>query len=116
MSDDIPGIDWSTAEVDKARLTVVVGGRHSAAWTERLEEVVDRLGRSGNRWGEIEVGKKKLRVDAVERGAEADLRHFLETAVLQANADAPPKATKNSGGERSDADQEMTDVFRTFAD
>jgi hypothetical protein len=116
MSDDIPGIDWSTAEVDDGRLTVAVGGRHSAAWTERLEEVLDRLGRSGNRWGEIKVGKKKLRVDDVERGAEADLRHFLETAVLQANADSPPKTSKESGGDRSDADEEMTDVFQSFAD
>ena len=116
MSDDMPGIDWGTAEVDDGRLTVVVGGRHSKGWTERLEEVLERLGRSGNRWGEIEVGKKKLRVAAVERGAEADLRHFLEAAVLQVNADEPPKANKNSGGERSDADQEMTDVFRSFAD
>jgi hypothetical protein len=79
MPDDIPGIDWSTAEVDDGRLTVEVRGRRSSAWTERLE------------------------------------RHFLETAVLQANADAPPKAPKASG-ERSDADQAMTDVFRSFAD
>ena len=116
MSDDIPGIDWSSAEVDDGRLTVAVGGRRSSAWTERLEEVLERLGRGGNRWGEIEAGKKKLRVDAVERGAEADLRHFLETAVLQANADEPPKEAKKSGGERSEADQEMMDVFRSFAD
>jgi hypothetical protein len=115
MSDEIQGIDWSTAEVDDGQLTVEVGGRHSKDWTERLEQVLEQLGRGGNRWGEIEVGKKKLRVDAVERGAEADLRHFLETAVLQANADAPPKASKTSDGERSDADQEMTDVFRSFA-
>jgi hypothetical protein len=116
MPDDLPGIDWSSAEVEDGRLTVAVGGRHSSGWTERLEEVLERLGRGGNRWGEIEAGKKKLRVDAVERGAEADLRHFLESAVLQANADAPPKEAKKSGGERSEADQEMTDVFRSFAD
>ncbi len=116
MSDDIPGIDWSSAEVDDGRLTVAVGGRRSAAWSERLEEVLDRLGRGGSRWGEVEAGKKKLRVDAVERGAEADLRHFLESAVLQANADEPPKEAKKSGGERSEDDQEMTDVFRSFAD
>ena len=65
------------------------------------------------RWGEIDVGKKKLKVDDVEPGAEADLRHFLETAVLQANADPPPNEKE---GERSDADQAMTDAFRSFAD
>jgi hypothetical protein len=115
MSDDAPGIDWSSAEVADGRLTVAVGGRHSAAWTERLEQVLERLGRDGNRWGEIEVGKKKLRVDSVERGAEADLRHFLESAVLQANADVPPKARKDAGAERTEADQAMTDTFRSFA-
>ena len=114
MSEDSPGIDWSSAAVDDGRLTVAVDGRHSAAWSERLEEVLERLGRGGSPWGEIDVGKKKLKVDGVQPGSEADLRHFLETAVLQANADAPPKERKDS--ERSDADQAMTDVFRSFAD
>jgi hypothetical protein len=115
MPEDAPGIDWSTAEVDGGQLTVAVEGRHSSAWVERLENVLERLRRDGNRWGEIEVGKKKLRVDAVEQGAEADLRHFLESAVLQANSDVPPKAAKDSSSERADADQQMTDVFRSFA-
>jgi hypothetical protein len=116
VADDSPSIDWSSASVDDARLTVAFGGPLSAAWTERLEEVLERLGRPTRRWGEIEVAKKRLRVDAVTRGAEADLRHFLESAVLQANADVPPKARKGKQSERSQDDQEMTDAFRSFAD
>jgi hypothetical protein len=116
MSEDAPGIDWSTAEVADGRLEVALGGRRSSAWAERLEQVLERLDRGGHHWGEIEIAKKKLRVDAVEPGAEEDLRHFLESAVLQANTDVPPKERKQSGGERSDADRQMTDVFRSFAE
>jgi hypothetical protein len=116
MADDDPGIDWSSASVDDGRLTVAFGGRQSSEWIERVQDVLERLGRPSRRWGAIEVGKKRLRVDAVTPGAEADLRHFLERAVLQANADVPPEETEGEQTERSRADQEMTDTFRSFAD
>jgi hypothetical protein len=43
--------------------------------------VIERRYRGGSGWGAIKVGKARLRVDDV------DLRHLLESAVLQANAD-----------------------------
>jgi hypothetical protein len=45
--------------------------------------------RGSERWGAIKVTKKQLRVDAVEPEAE---------------------------NERSDADEQMTEAFRAFAD
>jgi hypothetical protein len=116
MADDDPGIDWSSASVDDGRLTVAFGGRQSSEWIERVQDVLERLGRPSRRWGAIEVGKKRLRVDAVTPGAEADLRHFLESAVLQATADVPVEDEDDSDGERSDADQQMTETFRSFAE
>lgn len=63
----------------------------------------------------INVTKKQLRVDAVEPGTEADLRHLLESAVLQANSEFEDDDGE-ADDERSDADQQMTDAFRGFAD
>ncbi len=58
-----------------------------------------------------------MKVAGVTPGAEDDLRHFLEGAVLQANTDfAPDEAEEGGeGGERSEADETMTARFRSFA-
>ena len=85
-------IDWGSAEVDDGRLTVPLTGTPSKKWADTVSRVLDRLQR-GERWGEIKVTKKQLRVDAVEPGTEADLRHLLESAVLQANSDVRATTT-----------------------
>lgn len=114
-------IDWGTASVDDGQLTVTFEGKPSAEWRERFEAVVDRLRQSSAHFGEIKVGKGKLKVVGVEPGAESDLRHLLESAALQANADAARDDDDGDGDdgpddERSDEDQGMTDAFRAFAD
>jgi hypothetical protein len=106
-------IDWGSAEVDDGRLTVPVTGKASKKWADAVTRVLDRLQR-GERWGEIKVTKKQLRVDAVEPGTEAELRHLLESAVLQANSEFDDDAELED--ERSDTDQQMTDAFRAFGD
>ena len=117
MSDDIH-IDWGAAEVDGSRLTVPFTGKPSSDFKTQLSDVLDRL-RHGRGWGEIKVSKSKLRVADVEDGAESDLRHFLESAVLQANAnlaaDEDDEET-DSGDERSETDDRKTEAFRAFAD
>ena len=113
--DQVPYIDWKEAVVDAGRLTVPLAGKPGSDWTERFERVLGRLDRGGH-WGEIEVGKKKLRVDGVERGSESDLRHVLEGALLQANADLPAEAADDEPDDRSPEDREMTEAFRAFAD
>jgi hypothetical protein len=113
MSDDI-GIDWGSAAVDGGTLTVPFTAKPPAEWIDQLGQVIARLQRGGGGWDGVEVAKKKLRVDGVRPGAESDLRHFLESAVLQANADLA-EDDGGDGAERSGADREMTDTFRSFA-
>jgi hypothetical protein len=115
MSDEIR-IDWGAAEVDGGTLTVPYDGTPPADFKAQLTDVVERL-RGGGGWGDIKVGKSKLRVADVRDGAESDLRHFLESAVQQANAnlaDDDEDDEPASGGERSEADDRMTERFRAF--
>ena len=112
-------IDWGSASVDDRSLSVALAGEPSKEWVARVERVIERLyahgGDSG--WGEIKVSKKKVTVKDVADGAESDLRHLLESAVLQANTDLAADEDSEDGkrDERSEADQQMTDAFRAFA-
>jgi len=107
-------IDWSSADVREGRLTVAFGEKPTKEWVERLAQIVDRLARAGSGWSAIEVGKREVHVEGVEAGSEKDLRHFLESAVLQANADQESD-DEPSGATRSEEDQARTDAFRAFA-
>ena len=117
MTDEIR-IDWGSALVDGGRLTVPLAGKPSSEFKTQLADVIERLHRGGSAWGEVKVTKSRLRVDAVADGAEGDLRHFLESAVLQANANlaADEDDDAAAGDERSEADERMTDAFRGFAE
>jgi hypothetical protein len=109
-------IDWATAAVKDARLTVALSGSPPKGFAGELEHVIVRLATAGRPWGEVSVGKRKLHVDDIQSGSEGDLRHFLESALLQANAavgaepgDAPDEAAAGP-------DEQMAAVFRAFAD
>jgi hypothetical protein len=112
-------IEWAEASVEGARLTVPLTGEGGKAFKVALERVIERLQRAGSGWGAIKVGKAKLRVDDITAGSESDLRHFIEAAVMQANADVreddDDDEESGSGDERSEPDQAMTDAFRAFA-
>jgi len=112
--DQQPALDWGSASVDGATLTVPVAGEVPTGWTKRVKRVVERLERPGSGWGAVKVARKQLRVDAVTTGAEEDLHHLLESAVLQANTDL--REDEGSDEARSEEDQAMTDAFRAFAD
>jgi hypothetical protein len=117
--DDEIRLDWSAASVDGGRLTVPLAGKTSAHFKADLTAVIARLQGGGSAWGEIKVGKAKVRVDGVAAGDESDLRHFLESAVLQANANARADEEdddERSADERSESDQQLTDAFRAFAE
>ena len=107
-------IDWAEATVDGGQLTVPLAGEPTKEWAERVASVIDRL-HAGSGWGAIKVTKKKVTVADVTAGAEPDLRHLLESAVLQANADLAPTETSDGDDERSDDDVQMTEAFRAFA-
>jgi hypothetical protein len=118
MAEDEVTIDWGAASVEDGRLTVPLAGEPPPGFKSALAHVIERLSRGGSAWGEIKVGKARVRVDDVGAGAESDLRHFLEAAVLQANTDVRAEDDEDesgSGGERSEPDQAMTDAFRGFA-
>jgi hypothetical protein len=108
-------IDWADATVDGGQLTAPITGEPTKKWAERVMSVLERLHPGGSAWGAIKVTKKKVTVDDVTAGAEADLRHLLESAVLQANADLATPPEDDGEAERSDEDQQMTDAFRAFA-
>ncbi len=78
--------------------------------------MIARLATTGRRWGEVSVGKRKLHVDDVQDGAEDDLRHFLESALLQANAAVGAEPGDPADPEEGGPDAEMASVFRSFAD
>jgi hypothetical protein len=106
-------IDWATAEVTDGKLTVQLSGKPSKGWAERVGAIVDRLQSSGG-WN-VAVDEKRIEVEPVEPGSEADVRHFVEGAVLQANADFAPEESDDE--EQSDGSQEdvaMTEAFREF--
>ena len=105
----MPAIDWSGAEVRGAELTVPLTGKAPKAWRERAAAVVERRGRDG-----VEIKKGRLVVGGVERGGEPELRHLLESAVMQANADLGEQADEEPADEASEADREMTAAFRAF--
>jgi hypothetical protein len=108
-------IDWAAAEVVDGGLTVPWAGKPSKAWADHLDEIIGRLWRSGHGWESVKVTRKRLKVASVHAGAESDLRHFLEGAVLQCNADF--EADRPSDADASSpADDAMTATFRGFAD
>jgi hypothetical protein len=108
-------IDWASAEVKGGDLTVRLAGEANADWAERVQAIVERLDRTGSAWGATKVTKAEGTVEAVGAGAEADLRHLLDGAVQQANADYAPEAPDGTGDEPSEADSAMTEAFRSFA-
>ena len=109
-------IDWASAEVQDGDLTVALAGEPIAAWAKRMQAILERLDRPGSAWGAAKVTKARVEVEAVAAGAEADLRHLLDGAVQQANADFAPDEDGDAADERSEADGAMTETFRSFAD
>ncbi|HEX6620663.1 MAG TPA: hypothetical protein VF024_13440 [Solirubrobacteraceae bacterium] len=109
-------IDWASAEVRGGDLTVALAGEANAEWAERVQAIVERLDRPGSAWGAAKVTKAKVTVEAVGAGAEEDLRHLLDGAVQQANADFAPEEEDDAGEGPSEADTAMAEAFRSFAD
>ena len=115
------GIDWKAADVRDGRLRVPLSEGAHKEWVAALERVVERLERPGSGWGAVSASREGLEVADVAEGEESSLRHFLESALLQANTVAGGDPEDDDGGddaeeERSDPDRRMTERFRAFAD
>lgn len=113
-------IDWGSSDVEKARLTVKLTGASSKAWKARFESVLAMLGTAHNSWGAVRLTKHAIKVAGLQRGRESELRHFLESVVMQTNSDTEPKALAPEEGveddREPDADEQMARAFRAFAD
>ncbi len=117
-------IDWASAEVHDGDVTIELSGKNSKAWRERFETVLHLLEASGGGWGEVKLAKGSIRVKSLEPRAEGDLRHFLESLVVQVNAELPPAESEGHDYEEAAAeadhgailDAEMTATLRSFAE
>ncbi|HEY1687291.1 MAG TPA: hypothetical protein VGF95_00335 [Solirubrobacteraceae bacterium] len=112
-------IDWTSAEIKDGVLTVELDGESPRGWAKRFEAVLALLDHGLGDWGKITVTKQRIKVLDVREGAERDLRHLLESVLLQVNSDLAPDAEEGEESEDSDpqaeADRKMTDTFRGFA-
>jgi hypothetical protein len=113
-------LEWTSAQVKDARLSVGLEGELPDGWKESFERTATLLG--DGEWGDIQIKKGKVQVSDVVPGAEEKLRHHLEAIVAQANAHEEARqreAQQKDGGESpgdEDAprgpDAEMTERFR----
>jgi hypothetical protein len=119
-------IDWASAEVHDGDVTVELSGKNSKEWRERFDTVLRLLGPSGGGWGEVKLTKGSIRVESLQPQAEGDLRHFLESLVVQVNAELPDELGEGDGDDDEDGaeppdrgailDAEMTATLRSFAE
>lgn len=112
-------IDWASAEVREGTLSVELTGSASKGWSKQFDGVLRLLEQTGGGWEEISLRKKGIEVSAVRAGSEEELRHFLESLVLQVNSDLGGELDQPPPGLRRDrdesADEELTATFRSFA-
>ncbi len=120
MASDKPRwIDWRSAQIEDGTLTVELTGSPSKPWKARFEGVVAMLDTPHSGWDRVRLTKHGLEIRGVQRGDESALRHFLESVLLQVNAetdpDTPPQEQLEHGQEPPGADEEMAATFRGFA-
>jgi hypothetical protein len=113
-------IDWGSAEIRDGTLTVELTGRSSKTWNRHFAGVLGLLESSGGQWGDVEATKKGIEVEEVQEGSEGDLRHLLESAVLEVNSQLELDSDGSDSPSESDpqqaADQRMAATFRAFAE
>lgn len=104
-------------------LTVELAGASSRAWKTRFQGVLALLETPHSKWGEVVLTKEGIAVAEVRPGSESELRHFLESAVLQADSDTAPGAprgrdhdTEHPDDRRREQEEEeqMEATFRSF--
>ncbi len=112
-------IDWGSATIEDATLSVRLTGEASKQWRESFDAVLALLGRNHSQWGEITLRKNEVKVREVQQDAPPDLRHFLESIVQQVNSDLEPEEDEpgqTHDDPRQTADRELAATFREFAE
>lgn len=113
-------LDWSTAEVSDGKLTVGFSDRTPKKWREAFSKAVALL--SHDTWEVSELKQQSVRLGPIRLGEEERVRHFLESAVLEANAALVSEEELFADDHDDDeedagptADEELTAHFRAFA-
>jgi len=109
-------IEWATAEVRDGVLTVAVAGERPRGWAPRLRAVLALLTPPNRGWADIDVARAHITVADVREGAESDLRHHLDSALLQVSADLSETDGQGANDDESTFDGRMQQAFRSFAD
>lgn len=111
-------LNWSTAEVTDAELTVELEGAIPSNWKQSFKTTEKLLGGGTGEWDKVRLKKQTVRVSDVSPGSEDQLRHHLESLVEQANATTRPpdpnEAENEGDSERTTADEQMAKRFRSF--
>jgi hypothetical protein len=112
-------IDWSSAEVRDGALRVELTGPAAKRWGEHFDGVLALLAQGNGKWGEVTLTMKAVTVDGVSDGSEDELRHLLESVVLQVNSELglepDSDGTQPAQDPQKAADQRLTESFRAFA-
>jgi hypothetical protein len=120
-------IDWASAEVRDGSLTVELTGDAPKGWVKDFDGVLALL-QSGNQgWGGVTIRKNRIEVADVLEGSAEELRHLLESVVLQVNSDLEldagedisarqgEDAAESDRATRVAVDRGMAATFRSFA-
>jgi hypothetical protein len=112
-------INWRTAEMHEGGLTVELAREPPKGWVKHFRGVLALLEQNAGQWDEIRLSKRRITVSDVREGSEDELRHLLESACLQANADlrldGPEPSSEPQDDSQAEADQRMAESFRGFA-
>jgi hypothetical protein len=121
-------IEWASAEVRDGVLTVELSPDAPKGWGKDFNGVLALL-QSGNQgWGSVRLRKNVIEVADVVEGSEEELRHLLESVVLQVNSDLQldagdgvsagqgEDAAESDRAARQAADRAITATFRSFAE
>lgn len=112
-------INWRTAEIHERSLTVELAGEMPKGWGKHFKGVLALLEQNSGQWEKIGLRKDRIMVTGVRAGSEDELRHLLESVLLQVNAvfqaDQPEPSSEPEDDPQAEIDQRMTEMFRGFA-
>jgi hypothetical protein len=96
-------LNWESAEVKDATLSVQLEGDVSEEWQANFQTTAKLL---GGQWGEVELDDDSVKVGDLGGGDEEKVRHYLESVVTQANASIDSAESDDDDSEDEDSDDE----------
>ncbi len=117
-SERLPALAWDEAEVHDGELQLGLTADAPRGWAARFRLLLARLGADGEgRWGRISVSRHELKVADVAEGCEGEVRHLLESVLLQVNTDFAPDGERREAEPSAEEqlDARLTETFRGFA-